>query len=47
MSKEGFQSPEVYVDSYVALNGRLGKPLIDPIQILQNNTIHLAISHGC
>jgi hypothetical protein len=29
--KEGFQSPEVYVDSYVALNGRLGKPLIDPL----------------
>ena len=28
--KEGFQSPEVYVDSYVALNGRLGRPLIDP-----------------
>ncbi|HMG88427.1 MAG TPA: HTTM domain-containing protein [Chryseolinea sp.] len=30
-SKEGFQSPEVYVDSYVVLNGRLGKPLIDPL----------------
>lgn len=29
--KEGFQSPEVYVDSYVTLNGRLGKPLIDPL----------------
>jgi hypothetical protein len=29
-AKEGFQSPEVYVDSYVTLNGRLGKPLIDP-----------------
>ena len=28
--KQGFQSAEVYVDSYVALNGRLGKPLIDP-----------------
>lgn len=26
----GFVSPEVYVDSYVALNGRLGRPLIDP-----------------
>jgi hypothetical protein len=26
----GFKSPEVYVDSYVTLNGRLGKPLIDP-----------------
>ncbi|HEY0769387.1 MAG TPA: HTTM domain-containing protein, partial [Sphingobacteriaceae bacterium] len=29
-SKHGFDSPEVYVDSYVVLNGRLGKPLIDP-----------------
>ena len=29
-AKEGFQSPQVYVDSYVALNGRLGMPLIDP-----------------
>jgi hypothetical protein len=27
---EGFQSPEVYVDSYVTLNGRLGRPLINP-----------------
>jgi hypothetical protein len=27
---QGFQSPEVYVDSYVALNGRLGKPLVHP-----------------
>ncbi len=25
----GFKSPQVYVDSYVTLNGRLGKPLID------------------
>jgi hypothetical protein len=24
----GFIKPEVYVDSYVALNGRLGKPLV-------------------
>ncbi|SOD89404.1 HTTM domain-containing protein [Spirosoma fluviale] len=29
-SKRGFQHPAVYVDSYVALNGRLGKPLINP-----------------
>ncbi|MDQ6478096.1 HTTM domain-containing protein [Dyadobacter sp. LHD-138] len=29
-SRHGFQSPQVYVDSYVALNGRLGKPLINP-----------------
>jgi hypothetical protein len=28
--REGFQSPEVYVESHVALNGRLGTPLIDP-----------------
>jgi hypothetical protein len=27
---KGFVSPKVYVYSYVALNGRLGKPLIDP-----------------
>jgi hypothetical protein len=27
----GWQSPQVYVDSYVVLNGRLGKPLIDPL----------------
>ena len=27
---QGFQHPEVYVDSYVALNGRLGRPLINP-----------------
>jgi hypothetical protein len=30
-STHGFESPKVYVDSYVALNGRLGKPLIDPL----------------
>lgn len=29
-STHGFQQPAVYVDSYVALNGRLGKPLVDP-----------------
>jgi hypothetical protein len=27
-ASQGFKSPEVYVDSYVALNGRLGKPLV-------------------
>ena len=26
----GFTSPQVYVDSYVALNGRMGRVLIDP-----------------
>lgn len=29
-SRKGMESPEVYVDSYVVLNGRLGQPLIDP-----------------
>lgn len=28
--KQGFRSPRVYVDSYVTLNGRLGKPLVNP-----------------
>lgn len=27
---KGFSSPQVYVDSYVTLNGRLGRPMIDP-----------------
>ena len=27
-ARRGFKSPEVYVDSYVALNGRLGRPLV-------------------
>lgn len=30
-SDQGFESPQVYVDSYVVLNGRLGKPMIDPL----------------
>jgi len=29
-ASRGFASPQVYVDSYVALNGRMGKPLITP-----------------
>ena len=29
-TKNGFANPQVYVDSYVSLNGRLGKPIIDP-----------------
>lgn len=29
-SKEGFVNPQVYVDAYVTVNGRLGKTLIDP-----------------
>lgn len=28
---QGFRSPEVYVDSYVTLNGRLGKPLVNSL----------------
>ncbi|HEY0743412.1 MAG TPA: HTTM domain-containing protein [Chryseosolibacter sp.] len=27
--QQGFESPQVYVDSYVTVNGRLGKPLVD------------------
>ena len=30
-AKEGFRAPQIYVDSYVTLNGRLGRPLIDPL----------------
>ncbi|WP_291031946.1 HTTM domain-containing protein [Dyadobacter sp. 50-39] len=29
-ARKGFVCPRVYVDSYVALNGRLGRPLVDP-----------------
>lgn len=29
-AKSGFVKPKVFVDSYVTLNGELGKPLIDP-----------------
>lgn len=28
-TQHGFKSPRVYVDSYVALNGRLGRPLVN------------------
>lgn len=28
-TKQGFKNPKVYAETYVALNGRLGKPLID------------------
>ncbi|MGB4399560.1 MAG: HTTM domain-containing protein, partial [Daejeonella sp.] len=28
--KHGFKAPEVYIDSYVALNGRRGRMMIDP-----------------
>lgn len=33
-TKMGFHHPQVYVDSYVALNGRLGKPLVAPTKDL-------------
>lgn len=29
-TQQGFHEPQVYVDSYVTLNGRLGKTMIDP-----------------
>lgn len=29
-AQRGYRQPQVYVDSYVALNGRMGRPLIDP-----------------
>lgn len=30
-SSQGYSNVSVYVDSYVGLNGRMGKPLIDPL----------------
>lgn len=29
-ANKGFDKPQVYVDSYIALNGRIGKPLVSP-----------------
>lgn len=29
-ANNGFVEPQVYVDSYVALNGKMGRPLVDP-----------------
>lgn len=29
-ARHGFESPQIFVDSYVTLNGRLGKPLVAP-----------------
>ncbi|GAB3320984.1 HTTM domain-containing protein [Larkinella ripae] len=29
-ARQGFRNPKVYADTYVSLNGRLGKPYIDP-----------------
>ena len=28
--QRGYNNPQVYVDSYVTLNGRMGKPLVKP-----------------
>ncbi|MFL0161394.1 HTTM domain-containing protein [Aquirufa salirivi] len=42
-ANQGFSSPKVYVDSYVALNGRLGKPLINPQTDLANE--HDSFTH--
>lgn len=41
-AKKGFANPQVYIDSYVALNGRLGKPLISPdVNLaLENESLH-------
>ncbi len=38
----GFHEPEVYVDSYVSLNGRMGRPLISPATNLANETESLS-----
>lgn len=40
---KGFVSPEVYVDSYVTLNGRIGRPMVDPatdLTRLEDNLSH-------
>jgi hypothetical protein len=41
--KKGFTSPQVYVDSYVTVNGRIGRPMIDPttdLAQLEDNLQH-------
>ncbi|WP_247236481.1 HTTM domain-containing protein [Telluribacter sp. SYSU D00476] len=35
-AQQGFDQPQVFADSYVSLNGRLGRPLIDPEVDLAN-----------
>ncbi|GAB3164399.1 HTTM domain-containing protein [Telluribacter humicola] len=37
-TQQGFDRPQVFADSYVTLNGRLGRPLIDPEVNLANET---------
>lgn len=44
-ANRGFHDPQVYVDSYVALNGRLGKPLVDPTVDLARQRDSFAPKH--
>lgn len=37
-TRKGFQNPKVFADTYVSLNGRLGKPYIDPTVNLAQET---------
>ena len=37
-AKNGFSKPRIYVDSYVALNGRIGKPIVFPDTDLAKET---------
>ncbi|KAA9346677.1 HTTM domain-containing protein [Larkinella humicola] len=37
-ARKGFQNPKVFADTYVSLNGRLGKPYIDPTVNLAQET---------
>ncbi|GAB3265870.1 HTTM domain-containing protein [Larkinella harenae] len=37
-ARQGFRNPKVYADTYVSLNGRLGKPYIDPTVNLAQET---------
>ena len=41
-TRRGFRQPQVYVDSYVAMNGRMGKPLVDPTTDLAKEDDSLA-----
>ncbi|GAB3943759.1 HTTM domain-containing protein [Spirosoma harenae] len=44
-AQQGFRNPQVYVDSYVTLNGRMGKPLVSPttnLAIEQESFMHKA-----
>lgn len=37
-TRQGFRNPKVFADTYVSLNGRLGKPYIDPTVNLAQET---------